>query len=202
MRLEANRLLGLGISDIFPGELVLAENSINTLIKGLASKFNLEVEKFIITVGGDSKLKSKFETLADTYNVLSQLGKAWPEKLIFDQINIHLITDDEGAKEDLQQIKKENFNISVSALGEEQLEDEYPLKLVNTFLKERDIIEWAPTDQSFNQFLKENYSKNHKDCGILKSELAEFIVSQFNDYEQVKKKMPRVFEFFEKWNSH
>ena len=201
MRLEANRLLGLGISDVFPGELILAENSINTLIKGLASKFNLEIEKFIITVGGDTKLKSKFETLTEVYNLFSQLGKTWPEKLIFNQINVHLVTDDDGAKEDLKEIKKDNFNISVSALGQEQLEDEYPLKLVNTFLSEKDIIEWVPTDKSFNKFLKENYSPNHTKCGILKSKLAEYIVIQFNDYEQVKKEMPRVFEFFEKWNT-
>lgn len=202
MRLFSNKMLGLGISDIFPGELVLTENSVAVLLKGLAMKFNLEIEKFIITVAGEDAMETKFKNFANVYSVFSELQDKWPEKLIFNDINVSLIADEDGKVKNLKKVKNKGFNITVSSVGKKDLEDSYPLDEVNNFLRKNDFKEnWDPSKEGFSAFLFRTQKWKDKERGTFKQELAIYIVEITNSYELVKSTMPRIYDFFENWNS-
>jgi len=195
VRMEANRLLGLGMADVLPERMVITETSMIKLISGFANKFNLKSEHLDITSGGDANGLAKIKDMSSLLKLLKSISRQWPHRDIFN-LDITLILDDEEALKRAEQLTKdEGSNIKFFKIGELGLEDSYPIEVVNKFLSTKDDLpdSWDKVGYpKFKSLLGD--SVRGAALGEIKSELAEFVVSEIVDLTDLESKIPEAYE--------
>ncbi len=90
-------MLGIGMADILPTKLLVAENPVVELITSLASKFALKADHLAVTTGGDHQGITKVEDMGAIIKLLKSTSKQWPHRDIF-EMKITLVMDDKKSR--------------------------------------------------------------------------------------------------------
>ena len=202
LRVIANRLLGVGLEDVFPERVIYAEPSIELLLTELANKLKLHIPDFFINPQGDSDGSERYRFLVGHFNALNRLRQRWPESDLLDP-KIDYIVDDEA---EAQSLEKKASSISgdvrVFSVGKLQLEDVYPLDWVNDFFVslKADVTPWNGEGR-ISKYMFEELGIKRKDQGCHKCELAKFVAEKIDSSEKLDAHLPAVSEFWDAWQS-
>lgn len=194
LRVEANRMLGLGMDDVVPTKLLIAENSVVVLFDMLCAKFNWSYNDLAVTSGGDDRGINKAEQFDWFLKCVRLASKEWPHRDIF-SMKISLVMDDKAAEARAKNTKvDDSIELAVSSIGNLELEDSYPPELVKEYLNSKSIDDsWVAEAGKFKDHLKGNGIKSSTDIGVIKSELANFVVSKLESVADFEKKMPEAY---------
>ena len=197
--LQANKMIGSGIGDLFPSPMILAETSIVNLIKSSLEKLKIKDDSFHVTSRGDSNIESKLNDIDTMIKMLLFLHKDFPSREMFN-LEINVIVDD------IDTMKKwnEKFNprngslltLKFYSIGEKQLEDVYPIDLFRAYVKQKyqEAKPWDKKQKTISQYLSQNLKIPKKEHGIYKSEMATWIGRNVRDLPDLRSRFPLIFK--------
>lgn len=193
---QGNHLLGVGIGDLLPGRVILAENSIVKLIETISEKLLIEVPAFFVTSGGDGDTDNRIKNIQALQKMLKSLSKSFPERFLLNMSYV-VIFDDEEKKESSQQGFKnapiESFNVIFENLGKLCLEDSYPLPWINEYrgLNFEDKADWTGAG-SYTEYCKDVLELKGREIGLHKNTLAEFVGGKISNVKLLETHLPTL----------
>ncbi len=196
--LQANKMIGSGIGDLFPSPLILAETSIINLIQSSLEKLGVKDDAYHVTSRGDNNIESKLDDIDTMIEMLLFLHKDFPSREMFN-LEINVIVDDVEKmkvwKQKYSQKKGSLLTLKFYSIGEKQLEDIYPSNLFQTFVQKKfpEAKDWNAKEQSISKYLFEELKIADKDQGMYKSELSTWIGRNIKSSQDLRQRFPSIY---------
>lgn len=201
---HGNFLLGAGIGDLVPGQILLAENSVAKLLETVSENLNLDIPSFFVCTAGDGDTDNRVKNIQSIQKMLKNLSKSYPERFML-KMKYLVIYDDKQKKEEsenaLAQNPINNLEIEYLNLGEECLEDVYPLEWISEYRDQNFAgkADWEKNDLSYTEYCKTVLGLSGRNIGTHKESLALFIAGKIKTMAILKSKLPQVHELFAGW---
>lgn len=201
---HGSSLLGVGLSDLVPGRIIIAENSVAKLIETIAAALNIDVPSFFVCSNGDGNTDSRVKNVQSLQKLLAGLSRDYPERFML-KLSYIIIYDDEKKKQEseekLAENPTENLDIIYENLGKECLEDIYPIEWVNEYVRENfpDANLWG-RQSSYTEYCQNALNLEGRDIGTHKESLAIYIGKKITSMDMLKKEILSLYSIFQSWS--